>query len=135
MEKPTLIGDLRTQLTADLKKELERIVNAKKHLDRPYYILVYAKAEYNTIVTKIITMFEKPQRMLGTACFKVNNKQGEIWREWILPLDGPQQVLSAEGSQAVVSDILGDALGKAPSLDLGGEGLEIAPATQMPIYH
>mgnify|MGYP001073414157 CR=1 FL=1 len=85
------IGELRRQLALDVQQGLERIINAKKDLDRRYHILVFARArEDNVIETKFVTMFPRPTELVGTMCYLVDNKTSQLWRLWNLPRDIPR---------------------------------------------
>jgi len=87
-------GDCRTQMKADLLKSLEEILNRKANYGQVYFILVYAHVDPaipggRAIKERILILPEKPQRLLGTICFRIDPVGGDATIEWVLPLDIP----------------------------------------------
>jgi hypothetical protein len=66
-------------------------VMAKHHkVKRPYHILFLAKNGLNgKLCVHVQVQFEEPPRLLGTLCYKVDNRVGTLTRLWVLPLDVP----------------------------------------------
>lgn len=81
-----VIGDVREELARDTMKQVEKVVNEKMHLPS-YYLLIAAKNFGKDIKTTVITMLEYPPKMLGTICYKIDNKRGVAERLWTLPLN------------------------------------------------
>jgi len=101
---PTFIGDIRKELSSDLVKSIEKVVdqNASKHDE--YYILVRSDwANRNEIKTTLMLMKEQPPAMIGTLCVYVNNKKGIVEFLSALPDDIPTDhvEMSEEGNKAV----------------------------------
>jgi len=92
------MGELRSYAALDLQRNIERVI--EQHQKGPnYWILVYADLIGETqIVTKIMRLTQKPPKMIGTICYRVDNRKGQMWREWLLPLDIPRddEVISLE---------------------------------------
>lgn len=85
---PVKFGDVREDLARHLGDILGYIVSRKMDLDVPYYILVHANVlDTNIIFTKVVTMLRRPIPMLGTICFKIDNRLGAWEKMWVLPLD------------------------------------------------
>jgi len=82
-------GEFRNELARDLQNNLERMVNRFKG-EKSYWILVYATNLSANIQTKIIRLSQCPPKMLGTMCYFVDNKKGQLRRLWVLPLDIPR---------------------------------------------
>jgi hypothetical protein len=111
-----VIGDLRNEMAKDLMRKLEMVVNQQQHRD-DYYILVHAfpdRMQEMVIREKIFVLRTdqynviKENKMFGTICLYVNNKTGEVRREWILPLDKPVPIV---GDGEYVPSVAEDAKG------------------------
>ncbi len=104
------IGETRLELTKDLMKiHLEDAINKCKHLEGKYYILFHAKQfphnmqnvefrvrgqrvpmDKKKIRQSVIMGIPiKPHMMLSTILFGVDNRNGQITLEWVLPGDWP----------------------------------------------
>lgn len=95
MSDKLVIGDMRSELAETLRKSLEQIINTHQHLDK-YWILLHAKWNGDTLVSKLIIYPYKPIQMLATVCWEVNNRQGKLVRCWALPYDIPKPVADEE---------------------------------------
>lgn len=84
------LGETREQMTRDLMKRIESIIETTKCDD--YYILVHAKPfpqHPQMIKIKYLIMDRKPSMMLSCLLFHVNNKKGKLELCWALPGDWP----------------------------------------------
>ena len=100
------IGDIRNELGLDLRKALEKVISRMEGRREPYFILVYAMLEEpNIIRTKVMILDNEPPRMLGTICYRADNKKGQLIRLWVLPLDidRPPELIDEE---AIVKEVL-----------------------------
>ena len=100
------IGDLRQQLTKDLRDELEGVVNNYAKRFDGYYILVrsyWDVVQPNVLHTKLMILLKKPPAFIGTLLFLVDNKKGTITQMYALPNDMPLDgvAMSDQGSQRV----------------------------------
>lgn len=82
-------GEFRNQLALDLQSNLEKTVNRYQKRP-PYWLLVYAAILDDVVYTKILRLSQCPPKMLGTMCYYVDNKEGQLKRLWVLPLDIPR---------------------------------------------
>lgn len=81
------VKELSDAMMNNLLSYLEKVINDKRDLEE-YFITVYSKPhplEIGRIDTKVILTTAKPPPLIGTICFKVNNKQGSLDVEWYLP--------------------------------------------------
>lgn len=103
------IGELRSEFGDEHKKTLINIIDSHQHIEEDYYVLVYAKK--NPLLEAVIdekfiiltrkqanAVLEKQGKMLGTMMYKVDNKEGDIERLYILPLDRPLDMFELEGA-------------------------------------
>jgi hypothetical protein len=98
----TVIGELREAMEKDLKRGLEAIVMNRKKEKEVYYILCHASwAGDNQIKTKFVILKEKPKPLLGTLLYRVDNKKGQIFREWALPLDNVSLLRELQEEQPI----------------------------------
>lgn len=82
-------GDLRFELEAELRRRLAGII-AAKHALQKYFVLVHTRWESESeLVTKFVTLKNKPVKMLGTICYEVDNVKGTLRQLWCLPKDIP----------------------------------------------
>jgi len=104
-----VIGDLRDEMARDMLRAVESAVN--KHQRKPkMWILVHAKAQTSQKIKTTVMVFEKlPPKQLGTICFFINNRSGEVRLEWVLPLDIPRPdgLVSDTGTRRVAEDAKG----------------------------
>ena len=92
------IGEVRAEMEEELRKSLEHVINQKSNYPHPYWILVHSKPRdmrhltptAHAGETHIITMSHEPPMMIGTICYKVDNRLGAMWRLWNVPLDIPR---------------------------------------------
>jgi len=120
------IGELRKQLALDHMKGLQKTIDRYSHLDE-YYILVtcvkdfdleakareididsnlvYLKNTFQVITNKFLTENDMDifdLQMLGSICYAVNNRSGELMRLWVSPLDIPQtRMVEQEGDPVI----------------------------------
>lgn len=103
------LGETRQAMTKDvMQKDIEPIIQKMKNETRKYYILIHAKkvpGNEMVIWKKIIVLFNKPPRMLGTMVFGVDNQQGLLTIEWTLPLDCPTWKIAADSEP--VPEVIG----------------------------
>lgn len=83
--------EARNELVEDLKRRVTEVIEDRKHKPN-YYILVASQVDnMNTdiIRNKLILIPEnkKPEPAVGTILFFVDNRKGEMIREWVLPRD------------------------------------------------
>ncbi len=84
--------EARNEMTLDLQKSMEKVVNRKKS-DPNYYILIAAQVDNwnsDVINNKIILLKEKDKPkvpMIGTILYHVDNNKGELVRIWVFPRD------------------------------------------------
>lgn len=89
-------GDARISMSAELDSKVMDILFRLEHLDS-YYMLIHSYIiDTDKMMTKIITMLREPIKMLGTACFHINNRLGQIRTMWVLPLDTPEEEIVGE---------------------------------------
>lgn len=84
------LGETRDQMSRDLMKRVENIMNETKCED--YWILVHAKPfpdAPNIIKMKYLVMNQKPSMMLSCMLFHVDKKKGILELCWVLPGDWP----------------------------------------------
>lgn len=89
-----VFGDVRGQLSKDLLDTLTTIINKKSDHPGVYYILVHSKIDMGArggqvIKERIILLDKPPEKLLGCALFRIDNKNADATVEWILPLDIP----------------------------------------------
>lgn len=86
------LGQARCELARELAKTLTNVVEANMGRDS-YYILVHAKKHpfIPKMLRTVVTLLSaEPPRMLGTICFKIDNRAGRAERLWVLPPDIPR---------------------------------------------
>jgi len=114
------LGETRQAMTKTLMKDIEGIVEKQKRLDHKYYILVHAKPfPYNAqmIKMKLLVMNQKPSMMLSCMLFEVDNKEGTLKLNWVLP--GSWPTWACEGKNEPVPETVASLkdLGKVCDLD------------------
>lgn len=102
-------GEIRTALAKDLGDLLERVVNLKKDLREPFYILVTLMPtdHIQKIHTRAVIMLEKPEPLLNTILVKVDNRTGYVDFAWCFPKDDPM-VPDVEDMDNVVHRVVDD---------------------------
>lgn len=86
------LGQARDELARELAKTLTRVVEANLGRDS-YFILVHAKKHpfIPKMLRTVVTLLSaEPPRMLGTICFRIDNREGRAERLWVLPPDIPR---------------------------------------------
>jgi len=114
------LGEIRSEMSRDVVEVVEQVINRFQGKRHPYYLLVYSEEgvdvypekgyqgkpekmmkleDKHIIRTRVLVLDQRPDPMLGTICFKVDNRRGEIWKEWMLPQDVPlpETILDGEG--------------------------------------
>ena len=101
------IGELRQQLSSDLRDALDEAINqyAKKY--DWYYILVrsYWDTQFSNVMhTKLMILRKKPPAFIGTLLFLVDNKKSTVTQMHALPNDMPLDgiEMSDQGSERVL---------------------------------
>ena len=86
------MGIMRTLLSEDYHKKMEKILNDYKDKFKKYFILVHSDmdATKGLIRTKFLVMREMPPKMLGTIVYLVDNQKGQLRKLWALPRDIPR---------------------------------------------
>jgi len=107
--------DGRNELTEELRRNITKVVNDRKNKPN-YYILVASQVnnfDSNVIDNKLILLSKKPEPVIGTILFYIDNRCGEIKRIWVLPRDiyQPESMINKAGDY---SDEIFH-LGKAPN--------------------
>jgi len=107
--------DGRNELTEDLQRRVSGVIEERKHKPN-YYILVASQVDnMNTdvIKNKLILLKDKPDPVVGTILFYVDNRKGELIRLWVLPRDvmQPDSMINQAGDY---SDEIFH-MGKAPN--------------------
>jgi hypothetical protein len=83
------VGEVRQAMTKGLEEILEYVLNKKKNLSK-YWILIYGKVEnLGLLATKVVILPLRPQQLIGTVCYEVDNDKGTKELLWLLPLDLP----------------------------------------------
>jgi hypothetical protein len=86
-----LLWDVRTAMEEESRKTLEGILNNPKNKKKDsYYILRTSNFTGNhssVINTKYMLLDKKPPKMLGTVLWHVDNRNGKLKQEWMLPFD------------------------------------------------
>lgn len=93
-----VMGDIRDDIARDVFKQVEKTINKHQKKDL-YWILVHSKPDpmrRKTILNKVIVVNQKPRKMLGTMCFRVDNKRGVVKKEWVLPYDKPYATVDTD---------------------------------------
>jgi len=113
------LGEIRDEMSRDVIEVIEQVINRFQKKRHPYYLLVYSEQgvdvypedayrgkpmkmikleDKQVIRTRILILDYRPFPILGTMCFRIDNKRGEIWKEWMLPQDVPlpESILSGE---------------------------------------
>jgi len=93
------LGELRNEFSLDMQKRLVKILD--DHKDKIfYYLLIHsqhdrilsAKMGRRAVRTIFMIRYDLPPvKLIGSACYYVNNRQGKIERLWALPLDIPRE--------------------------------------------
>ena len=85
-------GETRDAIIEDDQKQIEKIVNANKHLREVYWIALFAKASRKSLdgkptLMKYINPYfdKKPQSQVGVILGEVDNVKGEIRWEVNMP--------------------------------------------------
>lgn len=103
------VRDAAYTFAAQLGREIETKMNELADKKDSYFILVKAhKTDVSTVENKCLILSEKPEKMLGTMLFFVDNRKGQFKKEWVLPFDYPvdPSLLSEEDcAESVLEDI------------------------------
>jgi len=103
-----IIGDVRDEMAREMVQAVEKAIN-----DNPkrgtYYILIHAGNFGRNIRTTVMIADQKPAKMLGTICLKVDTVTGKLERLWVLPYDIPRddEDISDHGIQEVFTSVRG----------------------------
>ena len=96
-------GDLRREMTLDVQRKINKLLNMKKNL-ACYYFVITATWDGPVLNTKlIVTLRRPPMKMLNSACYFVDNQRGLLKRCWVLPLDIPLGAFEFEKGDGVES--------------------------------
>jgi hypothetical protein len=94
--------EARNELTKALEKDIEKVVE-KRQFEPNYYILVVSQVsniDRDRIENKLILLSVRPEvPFIGTILYYVDNKKGELIREWVLPRDviQPEETINKAG--------------------------------------
>jgi len=86
------LGETRQAMTKQLMADLEKVINQYKDKREPYWVLIHAKPwpkNPQIIKIKLVPTSIKPPMMLSCMCFEVNNVEGKLLMNWVLPGDWP----------------------------------------------
>lgn len=98
------IGETRAPLAVDMWNKVEEVANKMKHIDKPFYIVYYAKPDPNLkgaqgdgktaiggLRYTIKMYYQRPPFILGLLVWKVDNAKGlfEFIPELSSPPDNP----------------------------------------------
>ena len=105
------LGDAREELARELLAILEKVISARSGREA-YYILVHSRKHpfMQGVLRTVITILDaQPPKMLGTVCFRVDNRAGRAERLWVLPLDIPRSaaLVTSEWAPSVADDVVG----------------------------
>ncbi len=114
---PMNFREARNELTINLQAEIAKVIEKKKH-GPDYYILIASQPNNmnsDVIENKLILIPEnkKPNPIIGTILYHVDNRLGRTKRIWILPRDvmQPESMINKTGDY---SDEIFH-MGKAPN--------------------
>lgn len=85
------VGETRDAIIEDDNRQIEAILNANKHREDPYWIVLFAKPAKGTVDGKYTLMKHikaypiKPRSMVGMVIGEVNPKTGDISWETNMP--------------------------------------------------
>lgn len=112
------IGEVRQDMANKLTALVEQVINNKKNL-AIFYIVIYCKLESENVgVTKVVLLSRAkgellctkfPEGLLGTAFYKIDNRNGIKERLWFQPLDVPipGQIQLANPNDMIIQEVAG----------------------------
>ena len=93
--------EARNEMTIAHQKNIEKVIEKYKRQPN-YYILVITHVDNydpNVIREVFKPTFKRPEVQLGTILYYVDNRNGELFREWVLPRDiiQPEETINKAG--------------------------------------
>lgn len=95
------IGEIRREMTLDVQRRINDVLNKKSNLAN-YYLILTAHWVGNVLHTKLIVSVRRPPiKMINSACYFVDNQRGLMKRCWVLPADIPLNAFEFEKGDGV----------------------------------
>lgn len=105
-----LIGDVQVDVARIMREKLNEAINEGEQygIDELFVTIVFNfEPERRAFRLRVITTDKQPpMRLLGTAVYKINYRQGKIDRLWILPMQKDELVAMAAATTGLSEDVL-----------------------------